>query len=138
MALTGIEQNAKNSNHIYKNKSNNAAVWLGSIDDLWKFGKPVGIGGPWKNTKVNANQLSDPYLMTGYDKKTLKLIADKDVTVSIWLDIAHYLNENVKYKEIQLKVGKEVTYEFPEAFSAHWVQLSTDKDCNATATFIYE
>ena len=27
-------------------------LWCGGIDDLWKFGKPVGRGGPWCHTAV--------------------------------------------------------------------------------------
>jgi hypothetical protein len=44
---------------------------FGKTDDLWGFGKPQGWGGPWRNTEVVSGQVSDPYLMTGFDKKTL-------------------------------------------------------------------
>lgn len=90
------------------------------------------------NTTVKAGEQSDPYLMTGYDKKTLTLKTDKDVKVTLWLSVSHYLKEKVAYKEFDLKAGQEFKYLFPEGFSAHWVCLSTDKDCEATAQFLYE
>lgn len=138
LVMSGISADAKRSDHIYKNKENTAALWFGSIDDLWKLGKPVGVGGPWMNTSVKQDELSDPYLMTGYDKKTLKLKSDKDVTVTLWVNVSHYMKEKLPYKQFRLKAGEEQTYVFPEGFSAHWVYLSADKDCTASGQFIYE
>lgn len=93
LILSGIMKDAKSSKHVYKNKENTAGLWIGGIDDLWKMGKPVGTGGPWKNTAVKKGIKSDPYLMTGYDKKTLILSADKDVNVTLYLSVAHYLKK---------------------------------------------
>lgn len=138
LVMSGVERNAKKSEHIYMNKGKTAGLWFGSIDDLWKLGKPVGTGGPWKNTSVKKDVLSDPYLMTGYDKKTLTLRTDQDVTVTLWVNISHYLDQKVAYKEFKLKAGEEVKYTFPEGFSAHWAYLSADKDCMATGQFVYE
>ena len=138
LTLSGIRKDARTSNSVYMNKEKTAGLWFGSIDDLWKLGKPVGHGGPWMNTLVKSGAMSDPYLMTGYDKKTLTLKADRDVTVTLWLSVSHYLKEKVKSKEFVLKAGEEMTYVFPEGFSAHWAYLSADKDCKATAQFLYE
>lgn len=138
LVLSGIRKDANPSEAIYMNSDKTAGLWFGSIDDLWKFGKPVGKGGPWKDTEVKEDVKSDLYLMTGYDKKTLTLYSDRDVKITLWLSVSHYLNEEVKYKEFALKAGKELTYVFPKGFSAHWVSLSADKDCKATAQFLYE
>lgn len=137
LIMSGIERNATKSEHIYKNKEKTAGIWAGAIDDLWKLGKPVGVGGPWKNTSVKCDVLSDPYLMTGYDKKKLTLKADKDTNITVWVKISHYIDDILPYKEFQLKAGEEIEYNFPEGFSAHWVYLSADKDCTATGQFTY-
>ena len=50
-----------------------SGFWFGNIDDLWSFGKPKGIGGPWYETPVKAGQASDPYLMNGFDQKTVHI-----------------------------------------------------------------
>ena len=34
--------------------------------------------------------------------------------------------------------GKTVSHEFPGGFNAHWVRVTADKACTATATFTYE
>ncbi|MDY7393998.1 hypothetical protein UMM65_01985 [Aureibaculum sp. 2210JD6-5] len=137
LVLSGVKKNAPKSEHVYKSEDNNVGLWFGGIDDLWKLGKPRGEGGPWKNTNVKAAELSDPYLMTGYDKKTLKLVVDKDMEVELYIHISHYTNEPVLYKTFSLKANEAFNYEFPEGFSAHWIQFKANRDCNATAWLSY-
>jgi hypothetical protein len=138
LVLTGVKENAEVSEHVYKSDDGNIGLWFGGIDDIWSFGKPLGEGGPWKDTIVKAGELSDMYLMTGYDKKSLQLQADEDVEVSLYIHINHYLKEPVLFKTFSLKAGETLDYEFPEGFSAHWAQVKADKDCNATAWFVYK
>lgn len=136
LVMTGVSQGAKADTHVYRSSDGKEAVWFGGIDDLWKLGKPVGVGGPWKNTSVKAGELSDPYLMTGYDKKRLQLSADKAVEVTVEVNFDHH--GYYPYKTFVLRSGETVEFEFPEGFSAHWVRLVASEDCVAMATFIYE
>lgn len=138
LVMSGVKKNAKASEHIYKSDDGNVALWFGGIDDIWSFGKPVGQGGPWKNTLVKANELSDMYLMTGYNKKSLQLESDTDSEVALYIHINPYLKEPVLFKTFSIKAGEKLDFEFPEGFSAHWAQLKTNKDCKATAWFVYK
>ena len=54
-------------------KEAGGALKIGVADDLWGLGKPVGVGGPWKETAVKAGVPSDAYLMNGFDRKALVL-----------------------------------------------------------------
>jgi hypothetical protein len=136
LVMTGVRSGAKEDGHVYKNAKGDEALWFGGIDDLWKLGKPEGVGGPWKNSTVIGGVPSDPYLMTGYDQKSLTLMADQDVTVTLEVDFTHTGFES--YKTFSLEAGKELQFEFPAGFSAFWVRLVASKDCTATATFVYE
>lgn len=137
LVLSGIKKGVKGP-HIYSSNNENASLWFGGIDDIWHFGKPVGEGGPWKDTQVKAHKLSDMYLMTGYDKKSIELWADKDVEISMWIHINHYLEKPIKYKVFKIKAGQKLEYEFPKGFSAHWIQLQSNKDCIANAWLKYK
>jgi hypothetical protein len=137
LVLSGVDLGAKEDGHLFKSDDGQTGLWFGGIDDIWKFGKPVGVGGPWKNSSVIAGKASDPYLMTGYDKKTLELTADKDVTVTVEVDFDHQTGWHV-YKSFKIKAGKTKTYIFPQGFSAHWVRVTADSDCKVTAWFKYE
>ena len=138
LVLSGVRVDAEESEHVYKSDDGNVALWFGGIDDLWSLGKPVGEGGPWKNTQVKANQLSDMYLMTGYDEKTVVLESDVDTQFQLYIHVNHYSSNPVLFKTFQLKAGQKITYKFPKGFSAHWAQLKANNDCIATAWFVYK
>ena len=136
LVIVGVDAKAKKDGHIFMSKDKKAALWFGAIDDLWNLGKPVGCGGPWKNTPVTANIPSDKYLMTGYDKKTLELIADQDAKITAEIDVD--FNGWHKFKTFELKAGEKLVYLFPEGFNAHWIRFISDKNCTATAWLLYE
>ncbi|MEE8452844.1 MAG: hypothetical protein V3R99_13045 [Thermoguttaceae bacterium] len=136
LVLAGIHPAATNDDHVVGDPAKKTALWFGGVDDLWRLGKPVGQGGPWYETAVKAGQPSDPYLMTGYDKKTLTLSVDRDVIVTIEVDVDHQSGWK-RYGRFPLSAGKESIHEFPVGFSAHWIRFITDHDCTATARLVY-
>ncbi len=138
LLMSGVKADAKSSEHIIKDNTYDIALWMGGIDDIWKFGKPVGEGGPWKNAIVKKDEISDMYLMTGYDRKTLKLTADKDAKIDLYVYIAHYYDKPVLYKSLSIKSGETIIHMFLKGYNAHLIQLKSDTDCRITAWFIYE
>lgn len=100
-----------------------SGLWWGTIDDLWSFGKPQGWGAVWKDEKLQAGMVSDPYLMTGFDRKSVTLVADpgSSLTVDIEVDV----NGDGKWRKItSLASGRTglSSYSFPDGFAAHWVR----------------
>jgi hypothetical protein len=134
------------SDHFRLSDDGRVGLWLGDFDDLWKMGKPSGVGGPLRNSDVRAFIPSDPYLMTGYDKKKLHLSHRSSTPVEFSIDICVIMNLIAvsdefgiwnTYRKLTVKPGEELEFNFPDGFSAHWVRLTADRDCNATAIFIY-
>jgi len=115
-----------------------SGIWFGHTDDLWRFGKPQGWGGPWRNSPVKAGQASDPFLMTGFDKKVLHLhqegAASADFTVEVDF-LGHGFWQ--RYTTLHLASGEYTYHTFPTGFSAHWVRIRSGKDCKASTEFIY-
>jgi hypothetical protein len=137
LILSGVKADAPAANNLFKSADGKQALWAGGIDDLWQLGKPVGHGGPWLNAAVKAGIPSDPYLMNGYDKKTLTLKADQDCTVAVEIDFDLQSGFH-QYRSFALKAGTEQTWTFPDGFAAHWVRFVADRDCTATAQLLYE
>ncbi|NQZ59254.1 MAG: hypothetical protein HRT88_17510, partial [Lentisphaeraceae bacterium] len=135
MFFTGL--NDIKNKRVISSKDGKAAVWAGVIDDLWKLGKPRAKGGPWKNTMVKGGVASDMYLMTGYDKKSVQLTADKNAVVTLEIDIDG-TGVWVEYKSFSLSAGETLSHTFLEGFSAYWVRATSNVDTQATAWFIYE
>jgi len=139
LLITGISDNApKKSEHIIRSEDGKVAYWAGAVDDLWKFGKARGEGGPWKNTPVKDGDASEPYLMTGYDKKSVQFQHDAKGTLAVRIEV-DITGTGVwrTYETVQVPAKTVVTHQFPDAFSAYWVRLVADRECNATAQFSY-
>ena len=48
-------------------------LWFGSLDEIRRWGKPAGWGGPWYEDEVEAGVPSDPFLIQGFANRTLHL-----------------------------------------------------------------
>lgn len=114
------------------------AVWVGDIDELWKFPRPTGRGGPWLGTAVEAEVPSDPYLMAGYDQKSVELSHDGTTTIRMTIEIDPVGDGDwFRYTTIDVPAGRSITHAFPAGFLAQWVRFSTAVACRATAVLTY-
>lgn len=137
LVLTGIDAEAKPSSHIIRSDDGHASLWVGVVDDLWAFGKPRGQGGPWKDTDVTADKPSDPYLITGFDKKRLMLSQNgcQAVDVTVELDITGTGVWRV-FKTYTVKEDKPVHANLDDV-RAYWLRVKASRNCHATAWLEY-
>lgn len=140
LVMSGLNPDeVQHNSHIIRSSDGKAMLWVGTIDDLWALGKPVGHGGPWKNTQVSTGEFSDPYLIGFYDKKELILSHDQSSDVTFTLEvnpIGH--GEWITYKKINVKAGESLNFNFPDSFQARWIRFSVNKSCKATAFLTYK
>ena len=116
-----------------------ATVWCGSLDELWELGKPRGEGGPWLDTPVEAGVPSDPYLMTGYDRKHVRLSHDAAHPVRITLEVDALGDGSFRpWQRLDVPAGQTVEYAFPEGFHAYWVRVVSDTTSTVSARFLYD
>ncbi|MBU7004829.1 MAG: hypothetical protein HXS50_04630 [Theionarchaea archaeon] len=115
-----------------------SGLWFGNIDELWQMGRPSGWGGPWWEEDLPAESVSDPYLMTGFDRKVVHLANDSDKSVRFTLEVDFLGSGSWKeYDSFSVAGGGYVHHEFSPGFSAHWARISVDNACRATAYFTY-
>ncbi len=140
LVLSGLaDPPAEENPHVIRSDDGHCALWVGVVDDLWQLGKPRGVGGPWKDTPVSANEPSDPYLMTGYDRKSLVLAHDAVLAVKMTVEV-DVTGDGLwlPYRAFAVEPGRPFTHQFPVAFAAYWVRFAADRACRATAQFTYE
>lgn len=140
LIMSGVEADRSiNNPHLIRSSDDKSAVWVGAVDDVWQFGKPRGIGGPWKNSLVKANQPSDPYLLTGFDRKTVSLEhkAASPVLFKLECDVTG-TGMWLPFREVKVPAGETVSIEFPEAYAAYWLRSQVNIDCQATCQLRYE
>ena len=139
-----------------------SGLWFGKTDDLWQLGKPQGWGAVWLNEPVAGGQVSDPYLMTGYDKKTAHVTwvgCTRGTAIALDVDFAgnagHVNNVGATQGWSFLTAIKltwdpaydaadtvpSAHYTFEPGFSAHWVRArfiaTPSTTCNFTVWFTY-
>lgn len=141
LVMAGVRDDAKteDGSHLVRSDDGQVGLWFGDIDDLWKLGKPTGKGGPWHDSAIRSGEPSDPYLMTGYDRKTLTLRhnSEQPVTMTVEVDVTAD-GRYVPYARLVVPPGEPLVHEFSSGYAAHWVRLTADRDTTATATFVYE
>ena len=138
LAVTGVKRFGRADNPrivTCEDAGSTAAVWLGVVDDLWRFGKPRGCGGPWLQTRVAAGVQSDPFLMTGFDRKRVMLTADEDVEITLEIDLTGMGNWAL-LKTYKVKKGETATDDISRV-RAYWVRATAGRDCTATVQFDY-
>ena len=138
LVIAGNRLDASPDGHYFR-AEDAVGLWFGGIEDIWQFGKPRGVGGPWRNTSVQPGEPSDPYLMTGFDRKRIVLSHDADGPVEFTIEV-DFLKDGtwVTYQKIAVPNGQKVVHEFPDGFSAHWLRVRAARSCRATAWLIYE
>jgi hypothetical protein len=138
LVMTGIQGGAGNP-HIFRSNDGQANVWVGVVDDLCRLGKPRGQGGPWMHSSVKKMEPSDPYLMTGYDRKRLELSNEGNQPAKLTLE-ADVTGEGkwVPVNEFALKPKESVRHEFPNWFQAYWVRMVSSENTVASAQLVYE
>ena len=138
LILSGISKNAPKDNpHLIHSQDGKTALWAGAVDDLWSLGKPVGEGGPWSNTKVKTGTPSDPYLMTGYDKKALSISAAAPCKITAQVDLTGN-GDWVDYETFLIEdVNQEATHTFRPDFQAYWIRFISDTATSVSAHLVY-
>lgn len=139
LVMSGCRADTAADGHSFRSADGKVALWMGAVDDLWALGKPRGHGGPWLDTKVRAGEPSDPYLMVGYDRKTLRLEHGEDRAVTFTVEVDPAATGKWRpYGDFNVEPGKTLRHTFPVGFSAHWVRVVADENTTASAQFVYE
>jgi hypothetical protein len=139
LVLSGNLAGAAADGHYVASDDGKVGLWLGNVEDLWKLGPPRGEGGPWRDSPVRAGEPSDPYLMTGYDRKSVRFSHDRPGDVRFTIEVDFLANGTWQtYDTIAVPAGKTVRHTFPTGFAAHWVRVKADADGKATAWFTYD
>ena len=138
--LSGADPMDRSGNgHIIKSEDGSLAMWAGTIDDLWKLGKPCGQGGPWFKSSLMKGDVSDPYLFGGYQQRKLEMVNHGSTRMTIRLQ-ADATGDGVwfDHKTFVLSPGQRLTHVFPVGLSAKWVRFISESAGSVTTMFTYE
>ncbi len=140
MFISGMNDVAKTNltNHTILSDDGKLALWVGSIDDLWQLGKPVGEVCVWLNDKVKSSELSDSFLLTAYDKKTIRANSSQAIDIDVEVDIDG-TGLWQKFTTLKLDVNKALGVVMQKNFVGYWVSFQAEGNSdNITINLLYQ
>ncbi len=116
-----------------------SGLWWGTIDDLRSFGKPQGWGSVWYEDGIEKDSVSDPFLMTGFDKKSVTLVSEPGERVVVDIEVDVLGNGTWRrYTTLDTDLEGLATFQFPSGFAAHWVRARSQSQAKKVSlSFTY-
>jgi hypothetical protein len=74
LVLAGDENSSMNHRHRTGGQPQ-SNLWFGTLEEIGRWGRPAGWGGPWLDDPVQPDTPSDPFLIAGFEHRCLHLAA---------------------------------------------------------------
>jgi len=138
LVFSGLRPDAIASDHVIRDADGEAGVWVGDIDDLWRLGRPTGVGGPWADSEVEAGVPSDPYLLSAYPYRSLKASHHSGETIEFDIQLdATGTGHWHTWRSVSIPKETEVGISLPPELEAYWLRAVSSADCRATVRLTY-
>lgn len=134
LVMTGVSPGA--SGGRIARSPDGAALWMGVIDDLWQMGRPRGSGGPWKDAAARAGEASDPYLLSGYQARSVTVAASDPGVIALEVDLDG-TGVWTTWARVRCEPGRPRTLAIPDSLGAYWIRARADRDTTATVQLEY-
>jgi hypothetical protein len=114
-----------------------SAPWFGQLEDLENWGPPAGFGGVWYHDTVTALQPSDPFLLSGFQRRLLHLKQNGGGSLDITLEYdADGTGNWQTWTHLTLAANGYTWQALPASLQATWVRLVPRADAaDVTAYF---
>jgi hypothetical protein len=138
VVLAGLLEPGNSAGQMIHSADGRASVWSGQPGDLQRLGKPCGDGLVWKMSQVEMDKPSEPFLMWGYDRKTLE-ITNHGQTAFVFAIEVDPLGRGawIRVADLVVLPGARRLHDFPPGFAAHWVRLMPGNAGQVSAGFRY-
>ena len=116
----------------------NSNLWFTTPEQPDQLGPTTATGALWLMEEVEGNIPSDPFLFSGWPKRSiwLKNHGDKQVAVTFEVDISGTKNWEKAF-EVTLDGMSVERIDFQDTLKAEWIRLVTNVTANLTGVFSY-
>ena len=114
-------------------------LWLVSPETLDHLGPVIGRGSVWLNESVKAGVVSDPYMFSGYDHRSLVLSQSSAAPLAVTLEVDRAGNGTwEQLTTLTVPAHGTVWHEFSSEQAGAWVRLTPSVNADGvTAAFQY-
>ncbi len=118
-----------------KSQSN---LWFVQPPQLDDFGPALGRGAVWLNDNVTAARASEPFLFSGFARRSLFLSHASEEPVTFRLEVnAHGDGRWRKLTEITVPVAGSAWLQFSAKQAGAWIRLVPDRDAAGVTAFFH-
>ena len=116
----------------------NSNLWFTPLSKPDELGPATAEGAVWAKEEVKANEVSEPFLFRGWDKRScwIKNGGKEPVTYSFEIDITGN-DQWTSFKDVTLEPGKAINMPFTPADKGEWIRVKVDKNTYTTVSFNY-
>lgn len=116
-------------------------LWFGSPEELRRWGRPAGWGGPWLEDEIRAGVPSEPFLIGGFARRVLHLTQRAGTSTnntSFALEVDKQgTGKWSKYKTVEVPANGYAYHILPDELSGCWMRITPDRDTVASAQFMF-
>ena len=118
-------------------KQSNSNLWFISPGRLDKLGPAIGRGSVWLRDDVEANQVSEPYLFSGYDHRQLHLTHQSQHAVTFELEVDRDgTNQWQTLKSITVPPRGSVSHIFGDKEKGSWIRLTSQQAASSVTAHL--
>lgn len=116
----------------------NSNLWFTSFSKPDELGPATAVGSVWEKEKVKANEVSEPFLFSGWKNRTSWIKNNGHETVTFTYEVDEKGTNNWKdIKSLTVKPGESANIAFLKEDKGEWIRVKTDKSTLTTVSFSY-
>tara|TARA_Y100001980_G_C14556916_1_gene353688 strand:- start:105680 stop:108169 length:2490 start_codon:yes stop_codon:yes gene_type:complete len=116
----------------------NSNLWFTSMDTPDKLGPNTAEGAVWLNEEVKANEISEPFLFSGWPYRTAWVKNEGGVATTFTFEVdAEGSGKYEAVHSITIPGGESKRINFTDAEAGEWVRVKSDRETTATVHFYY-
>lgn len=113
-------------------------LWFLNPPQIDSFGPPLGRGAVWLNDAVKAGTPSEPFLFSGFAKRSLQLTHTTAEPLTIAVEVDEKGNGTwKKLREIAVAAKGGAWTDFPATEAGAWVRLKSSADATGLTAFFH-
>jgi hypothetical protein len=113
-------------------------LWFGRWEDLAKFGRPAGWGGPWVHDAVKTGEASEPFFMAGFEYRVIHLAHDAGEPVAFTLETdAAGDGTWTKLASVTVPASGYGYYIAPPDAHGEWLRVKADRALKSATAYCH-
>jgi hypothetical protein len=111
-------------------------LWFIQPEKLDQLGPVIGRGAVWLNDAVKAGDISEPYLFSGYQHRSLLVITSEPVTFTLEID-EKGTGEWTPKSTLEVHASMPLQIDFPAKETGTWLRLKAQKAASKVTAFFH-